>query len=74
MPLGVPGERRHRVEPLTLDDAVTLFVQRTRDVNPRFGPGAAVRRICERLDRLPLALELAAARARGTTASASPTA
>ena len=47
----------------------TLFVQRARDVNPRFGPGAAVRRICERLDRLPLALELAAARARGTTAA-----
>ena len=69
VPLGVPGERRHRVEPLTLDDAVTLFVQRARDVNPRFGPGAAVRRICERLDRLPLALELAAARARGTTAA-----
>jgi tetratricopeptide (TPR) repeat protein len=38
-------------------------------VNPRFGDGLPVRRICERLDRLPLALELAAARARGTPAA-----
>jgi predicted ATPase/DNA-binding transcriptional LysR family regulator len=66
-PLGVPGERRYRVEPLELDDAVSLFLQRAREVNPRFADGTPVRRICERLDRLPLALELAAARARGTT-------
>jgi hypothetical protein len=69
VPLGIPGERRYRVEPLALDDAVTLLVERARAVNPRFGAGAAARRICERLDRLPLALELAAARARGTTAA-----
>ena len=69
VPLGVATERRHRVEPLALDDAVTLLVERARDANPRFGSGAAARRICERLDRLPLALELAAARARGTTAA-----
>jgi predicted ATPase/DNA-binding transcriptional LysR family regulator len=69
VPLGVTRERRHRVEPLALDDAVTLLVERARDANPRFGSGAAARRICERLDRLPLALELAAARARGTTAA-----
>jgi predicted ATPase/DNA-binding transcriptional LysR family regulator len=69
VPLGVRGERRYRVEPLLLDDAAALFVERAREVNPRFGDGAPVRRICERLDRLPLALELAAARARGTTAA-----
>ena len=68
IPLGVRGERKYRVEPLPLDDAASLFVERARDVNPRFGDGAPVRRICERLDRLPLALELAAARARGTSA------
>jgi predicted ATPase len=69
VPLGVRGERRYRVEPLPLDDAATLFVERAREVNPRFGDGAPVRRICDRLDRLPLALELAAARARGTSAA-----
>jgi predicted ATPase/DNA-binding transcriptional LysR family regulator len=69
IPLGVRGERRFHVEPLPLDDAAALFVDRAREVNPRFGAGAPVRRICERLDRLPLALELAAARARGTTAA-----
>jgi predicted ATPase/DNA-binding transcriptional LysR family regulator len=69
VPLGIRGERKYRVEPLPLDDAATLFVERAREVNPRFGDGGPVRRICERLDRLPLALELAAARARGTTAA-----
>jgi DNA-binding transcriptional LysR family regulator/predicted ATPase len=68
-PLRVKGEREYRVEPLEVDAAAELFLGRAREVNPRFGDGDAVVRICERLDRLPLALELAAARARGTTAS-----
>ncbi len=69
IPLRIRGECKYRVEPLPLDDATALFLERAREVNPRFGEGAPVRRICERLDRLPLALELAAARARGTTAA-----
>jgi predicted ATPase/DNA-binding transcriptional LysR family regulator len=69
VPLGVRGERQYRVEPLPPDDAAALFLERAREVNPRFGDGTPVHRICERLDRLPLALELAAARARGTTAT-----
>lgn len=69
VPLGIRGERKYRVEPLPPDDAAALFLERARDVNPGFGGGTPVRRICERLDRLPLALELAAARARGTTAA-----
>jgi DNA-binding transcriptional LysR family regulator/predicted ATPase len=68
-PLRVAGEREYRVDPLAMDAAAQLFLSRAREVNPRFGDGEAVQRICERLDRLPLALELAAARARGTTAS-----
>jgi LysR family transcriptional regulator, transcriptional activator of the cysJI operon len=68
-PLRLAGEREYRVEPLEVDAASELFLSRAREVNPRFADGEAIRRICERLDRLPLALELAAARARGTTAS-----
>jgi tetratricopeptide (TPR) repeat protein len=43
-------------------DAVTLFVERARAIDPAFEPSAAVAEICRRLDGLPLALELAAAR------------
>ena len=68
LPLRVAGEREYRVEPLALEPAAELFLARAREVNPRFADGEPVRRICERLDRLPLALELAAARARGNTA------
>jgi predicted ATPase/DNA-binding transcriptional LysR family regulator len=69
LPLRLRAEREYRVEPLGADAAAELFLARAREANPRFGDGDAVRRICERLDRLPLALELAAARARGTTAA-----
>ena len=69
VPLRVRGERRYPVEPLPVDEAAALFLKRAREVNPRFADGPPLRRICERLDRLPLALELAAARARGTTAA-----
>jgi predicted ATPase/DNA-binding SARP family transcriptional activator len=64
-PLGVPGEVQLPVPPLPAADAVSLFVERARGVRPDFAldddePG--VRRICRRLDGLPLAIELAAAR------------
>jgi predicted ATPase/DNA-binding XRE family transcriptional regulator len=49
--------------------AVQLLVERTRAVQPGFdvteGNAVAIARICHRLDGIPLALELAAARARG---------
>jgi predicted ATPase/class 3 adenylate cyclase len=61
-PLQVESERRYPVEPLPDDDAEVLFVERAQAVAPGFRPVAAVGEICRRLDGLPLAIELAAAR------------
>ncbi|HEU0336205.1 MAG TPA: adenylate/guanylate cyclase domain-containing protein [Gaiellaceae bacterium] len=63
-PLAIAGEREAPVDPMRPADAVDLFVERARAIRPDFGPDAAVERIVERLDRLPLAVELAAARIR----------
>ncbi len=68
-PLPCPTAGSHEsVETLLEYPALLLFVQRARDVRPDFGltpaNAAAVAAICHRLDGLPLALELAAARIR----------
>src|SRR5262249_5540566 len=67
-PLGVGGETTWVVPPLVEADAVDLFSDRARQVRPEFRlrpeDADAVRFICRRLDGLPLAIELAAARAR----------
>jgi predicted ATPase/class 3 adenylate cyclase len=60
--LRVAGEQRYPVDPLPERDAVTLFLERARAIDPAFEPTPAVADICRRLDGLPLALELAAAR------------
>ncbi|GAA2580317.1 BTAD domain-containing putative transcriptional regulator [Actinomadura fulvescens] len=68
-PIGIPGEVVRVVPPLAEPDAVRLFLSRVAAAAPDFVPGpatdAAVATICRRLDRLPLALELAAARVNG---------
>jgi predicted ATPase/DNA-binding SARP family transcriptional activator len=75
-PLRSPGETTWRVPGLAVPDSdastpdeaesVQLVVARARDVDPAFrlheGNAADVRAICIRLDGMPLALELAAAR------------
>jgi predicted ATPase/DNA-binding SARP family transcriptional activator len=81
--LGIAGERAWLVPPLALadsdaqldalagSDAVRLFVDRARDVLPDFALTAqnarVVADICARLDGIPLAIELAAARVRHMT-------
>ncbi len=78
--LGVGGETAYRVPSLALPDppvtpdrlmrceAARLFVERARAAQPRFvltdGNAPAVAALCRRLDGIPLALELAAARVR----------
>jgi predicted ATPase/DNA-binding CsgD family transcriptional regulator len=76
-PLRVAGEARYRLGPLALpdlddiadatgSDAVALFVDRARRADARFAlddqTGPAVARLVVRLDGMPLAIELAAAR------------
>ena len=60
--LAISGEQEYPVPPLSHAGAVELFTARARQVKPGFEPGADVDAICARLDRLPLALELAATR------------
>jgi predicted ATPase/DNA-binding SARP family transcriptional activator len=77
-PLRIEGERLWRVPPLSLpaeassaaeltgSDAVRLFVERGRAVDPSFvldaGNATAVAEVCRRLDGVSLAIEMAAAR------------
>ncbi|MFN0019362.1 MAG: protein kinase domain-containing protein [Pirellulaceae bacterium] len=81
-PLRIAGEQEFPVSLLTLPDlkqlpgaekladysAVSLFVERAREVLPGFeltsATAAAIAEICVRLDGLPLAIELAAARSK----------
>jgi predicted ATPase/DNA-binding CsgD family transcriptional regulator len=74
-PVGVPGEARYRLPPLALpargdeaagSDAVALFADRACRVDVHFSlngeSGPVVARLVQRLDGMPLAIELAAAR------------
>ena len=67
-PLGVEGERSWPVPPLDRQQAVQLFSDRARLVAPSFAitdaNRAKVAELCGKLDGLPLAIELAAARMR----------
>jgi predicted ATPase/class 3 adenylate cyclase len=69
-PLELPknGHKRASIEELERYEAIRLFVERARAVKPDFtmSPenGPAIADICKRLDGLPLAIELAAARTR----------
>ena len=66
-PLKIAGEQVHRLDPLLEEDAIDLFSARARAANHRFERtaenGSVIGDICRRLDRVPLAIEFAAARA-----------
>ena len=67
-PSGPPSAGNGRVPSVGAYEAVQLFVERARAVQPDFDltedTAEAVGEICRRLDGLPLAIELAAARVR----------
>ena len=65
-PLSLPGLSTSDYENIAQSAAVILFVQRARNILPSFqltpGNARAIAEVCTRLDGLPLAIELAAAR------------
>lgn len=63
-PLRIAAELDYPLAPLDIDAAVALFQERAGTVEPTAENAEAVTAICRRLDGLPLAVELAAARAR----------
>jgi non-specific serine/threonine protein kinase len=60
--LELRAEHDHHVPPLDHDEAVALFEARARAIDESFTSDRFVSEICDRLDRMPLAIELAAAR------------
>ena len=66
-PLAVPAEDAEDLDDLLRCGGVRLFVERLRAAEPHFAPdrriAATIASICRRLDGIPLAIELAAARA-----------
>jgi predicted ATPase len=67
-PLGLAGEQVERIPSLSVDDGVELFIARAAAADASFGPSPtdseAIAAICARVDGIPLAIELAAARIR----------
>jgi predicted ATPase len=61
-PLRLAAEQEYPVPPFVEQESVGFFFSRARTVRPEFEDDGSVRAICDRLDHLPLALELAAAR------------
>ena len=62
--LRLPGEQAYAVPPLEPEDGTELFLDRARAIEPGFAASEEVPELCARLEQLPLALELAAARVR----------
>jgi predicted ATPase len=69
-PLRIAAEREYQLAPLEVGPAVALFVARAPSLELTAENRAVVEEVCRRLDGLPLALELAAARLRLLTPEA----
>src|SRR5207247_9214969 len=73
-PLRLEGEHEYTLPALPVEDSVALFAERAEAVNPSFSmtdsPMQSVVGLCARLEGLPLAIELAAARTRLLTPGA----
>ena len=67
-PLHLSGEQEYPVPPLAHDEAIDFFAARASASDPAFEADDATDEICRRLDDLPLALELAAARVKALSA------
>jgi predicted ATPase len=65
--LRLAAEHIFPVPPLTRQDAVALFRQYAAALGLQFDQTGTIEALCERLDRLPLAIQLAAARLRTMT-------
>jgi predicted ATPase/DNA-binding SARP family transcriptional activator len=65
--LHLAGEQEYPVPPLNEEEGERLFTERAREAKPTFQRDEQVAFICRRLDDLPLALELAAARVKVMT-------
>jgi predicted ATPase/class 3 adenylate cyclase len=68
--LGLRAERVYAVPPMGASDSEALFVVRARAAQADFAPDDHVPAICEAVDGLPLAVELAAARVRSLSTQA----
>jgi len=68
--LGLQAERTYEVPPMAVGDGHALFVERASTARPGFEPDEHVSAICDAVDQLPLAIELAAARVRALSTTA----
>ena len=73
-PMSLVGGQRMVLGPMSVEDGMALFMERLREYRPRVvldqRQRSLIREIVERVDRIPLAIELAASRARAVPLSA----